>query len=367
MQPTVTLDQYRELQGLARLVGGGPNREWALQFLGTRHKTPVIPWGRSTYQIRDQETFENGTLYYAMNARHPGQSGAWGLFFEEARLVSSGGWEQPFPLDPDQVRKELLEPYRHLTLSRENLTFPKLKIEEARFLRPTLAEQYLTLQNNHRIRLLWDPTHLGPQETRLRNGSIRWLWYPTLPEVIAGLSQIPLGALSLVHEVWIRPRYHPELEGQSYFRNGRRILILYPQDETDDTELARQISKRQKPQARRRLQLHYTIFHEGFGHPLVRNKFVRREMAKIIASGEPPPSSYANTSDEEWLADGVSERWFHEIFYEPAAQREWDERHPYLMGLISHLLEVLEGRVEPLNDNIANWKGNAPSHTLILS
>src|SRR5262249_42169990 len=106
------------------------------------------------------------------------------------------------------------------------------------------------------------------------------------------------------------------------------------------------------PVVARHIRTLYTILHEPFGHGLVyKNRFFRRELIKILCSGEEAPSDYARISDEEWFPEGVAERWEKVINREPDLGL-WDRKFPYLSGLILNLLGVLEGCVDPANENI---------------
>jgi hypothetical protein len=161
------------------------------------------------------------------------------------------------------------------------------------------------------------------------------------------LGHVPLSALTQIDAIRMVNEENPA--GGSTFREGKKLVnVFYPI-----------ISEADGGEERRALGFYkflYAVHHETYGHGLMyRNRFLRREMIKIVASGEKPPTEYAQTSIEEWFPEGIAERGMMAVLNDPKLA-DWDKEHPYLSGLIRHVLGVMEGTVEPANANVVLWR-----------
>ncbi len=294
---------------------------------------PRIVTDRSEYRVVDVEQTDGPILYYTRQMANGGETGRWEIFFQERA-------DDPeiFQLTKHQIWDSLLRVYTdtNLHVLPDEITYSEPTLKDSRVRGDGAIVHEVSLQNGHELPVVYGLGYARPSV----NGLMKFLGH------------VPLSALTQIDEIRMVTQENPT--GGSTFREGKRLVnVFYPimsapimsAEDTNREEQAVQFYK-----------FLYAIHHETFGHGLMyRNRFLRREMIKIVASGEEPPSDYARTSIEEWFPEGVAERGVLVVLNDPQLA-DWDKKYLYLSGLIRHVLGVMEDAVDPANENIALWR-----------
>lgn len=311
-------------------LGLGREPQAALQRLRDleRGGVPRIVNGQTDYRVVDVEQTDGIILYYTRQIGNDGETGRWAIFFQDAA-------EDPelFLLSRRQIWDSLLKVYtdtnlyvlpEEITYSRPTAKAPHLREDGA-----TVHE--ISLQNGHALSAVYGSGYGRPSI----NGLVKFLGH------------VPLCALTQIDEIRMVAEKNAMSGGT--LREGKKLVnIFYPMMDDGDLD--------ESQEAVQLYKFLYTVHHETYGHGLMyRNRFLRREMIKIVASGEGPPSDYAQSSIEEWFPEGVAERGLRVFLNDPQLV-DWDNQYPYLSGLIRHLLAVMEETAEPANENISLWK-----------
>jgi hypothetical protein len=309
-------------------LGLEPEAAWQRLRDLEQGEIPRIVTDRSEYRVVDVERTDGFVLYYTRQMGNGGETGRWELFFQDT------------PEDPDifqvtrrQIWESLLQVYTdaNLYVLPDEITYSRPDLKGSRLREDGATVHDVSLQNNHTFSVAYGPGYARPSI----NGFIKFLGH------------VPLSALTQIDEIRMVPEEKPA--GGSTFREGRRLVnVYYPLLSGGDVG--------QDERAVEFYKFLYAVHHETYGHGLMyRNRFLRREMIKIVASGEKPPTQYAQTSIEEWFPEGIAERGVMTVLNDPKLD-DWDRRYPYLSGLIRHVLGVMEDAVEPANENIGLWR-----------
>jgi hypothetical protein len=281
------------------------------------------------YRIVDVERAspDEGILLYTRAMEQERDSGRWGIFLQE-------GVDDPEPvkLDAHQIREHLLEIYTdtNLHIRPSEITYPEPSVARSEPGPDGSTMHDVSFQNGHGLRILYGAGYEKP----------------SLKGLLNFLGLVPLSALTQVDEIRMIREENPRI-GDTFRERGRLINVFYSLGDVGESEQEKRLFF---------IKFLYAVLHETFGHGLMyRNRFLRREMIRIVAAGEEHPSDYARTSIEEWFPEGVAERGVR-VFLDDPDTGAWDQRYRYLSGLIQHLLGVLEEETEPANENIILWQ-----------
>jgi hypothetical protein len=327
-----------------------PESAWRRFQVLQKREAPTITVGGVVHRVVDFERYDDGLLSYTRETRDGIDTGAWRLFLHD-RLDDP----EPMMLNARHVREQLLQVYLDdaLHARRDEITMPKISLLGDVPTPDGKIRQEFSLQDGKRFAILGCPP-MKPRVVHRRSGETIKVGQFPIDGLLVYLKMIPQAALSLVDEFRLGQRYHPGKSGSALRLGGKFVVRLYPferilkrsRDDMSEGETADQVLVR----------FFYSLCHEAVGHPMIfRNRFLRREMIKIVASGETPPSDYSKLGIEEWFSEGAAEFWRRYHLEGDVVAGAWRFEHPFLSGLILHLLGVLEEVVDPANENIGQW------------
>lgn len=327
-----------------------PESAWRrFQSLQKKEAATIVADG-VVHRVVDFERYDDGLLSYTRVMRDGKDTGAWRLFFQDALDDPN-----PMPLGARQIRESLLDVYldEALHVRREEITMPEIRETGDLPTRSGKIRKAFSLQNGRSFEILACPP-LKPREIHRRTGELVKVGQFPIEGLLVYLKMLPLAALAQVDEMRLSQRHHPGKIGSAMRLRDRFLVRLYPFERI----LKKSRDDKSEPESAEAtlVRFFYALCHEAFGHPLIyRNRYLRRELMKIVASGETPPSPYAIEGIEDWFSEGVAEYWRRHSLADEESADQWRFRHPYISGLILHLLAVLEETVEPANENIEQW------------
>lgn len=344
-----SVDSHQDLTTTGiRLID--PESAWRrFQVLQKREAATITASG-VVHRVVDFERYDDGLLSYTREMRDGIDTGAWRLFLHD-RLDDP----EPMMLNARHVREQLLQVYLDdaLHARRDEIAMPQIDLLGDVPTKDGKIRQRFSLADGKRFEILGCPP-MKPRVIHRRSGETIKVGQFPIDGLLVYLKMLPQAAVSRVDEFQLGQRYHPGKSGSALHLGGKFVVRLYPferilkrsRDDTSEGESADQVLVR----------FFYSLCHEALGHPMIfRNRFLRREMIKIVASGEPPPSDYSKLGIEEWFSEGAAEFWRRYQLEGDEVADAWRFRYPFLSGLILNLLGVLEEVVDPANENIGQW------------